>query len=500
MDTRAADLKALVERGRKLRDAGCWPEATACYFAANEIDSSRYDIKHNLALSLFAANRTQEASRYLAHAIALKPDLWPSHILKARVLKEGGQIEAADDVLMHVLKHDPRNGHALLAAADLDMNEFGNAVGARERVAPLLNHPVFKAEAELTTLMSKLYDRNETDLELSHQLIDFARRELVMPDFTFDAKALHGTTNKSGRRRVGLISPMFCLSPVYFLTFMAFSQIHRTVDLVVLNRSSKSDIGTDEFRRIAVEWYDVQNLQAPELANAIRRKNLDVLFDLGGWSDPIALKALSTKPARYIYKWVGGQSATTGLAVYDGFITDHVQSPRGSEILHSEPLVRLPGGYISYLVPSYFPRGAPAKAIPSTTVAVAGNPAKISQRLLEQLSESRAEIAFIDRRYASSKAVRRIERVLSGKTSFVSPKSHADYLHAVNKYEHFIDTLPYSSGLTAVELITMGKKIISHPGKLLSSRHCASHLRYAARGTVQSAQQFINWGRKTWLN
>lgn len=52
MEARAAELNQLVERGRKLRDAGRWTEAIACYSAANEIDGSRYDIKHNLALSL----------------------------------------------------------------------------------------------------------------------------------------------------------------------------------------------------------------------------------------------------------------------------------------------------------------------------------------------------------------------------------------------------------------------------------------------------------------
>ena len=182
---RLVELNSIVQRAKAARDSGQWQSAIALYSTANEIDGARYDIKHNLALSLIAANRSDDGLLYLRHALALKPDLWPSHVLKAKVMRGSGLIEEADDVLTHVLKHDPRNGHALLAAADLDMNEFGDAVGARERVAPLLNDPTFKGEAELTTLMSKLYDRDESDEELSDMLMDFAKRELCIPGFKF---------------------------------------------------------------------------------------------------------------------------------------------------------------------------------------------------------------------------------------------------------------------------------------------------------------------------
>lgn len=492
------DLSKFVERGRQSRDAGKWLDAIACYSAANEIDSGRFDIKHNLALSFFGANRHADAMRFLEQALALKPDLWPSHVLKAKVLRDCGRAEEAGSVLSHILRYDHLNGHALLAAADLEMNEFGDARGARERVMPLLANPAFRAEAELTILMSKLYDRDESDAELSLNLMDFARRELVMPEFVFDQEALSGVQNRSGRCRVGLLSPMFCLSPVYFLTFAAFSMIADTVDLVVFNRGNKVDAGTSEFRRVAVEWHDVQNLDAPALANAMKRQNIDVLFDLGGWSDPIGLKALSSKPAGRMYKWIGGQSATTGLTVFDGFLTDEVQSPPGTETLHTEPLVRLGGGYVSYVPPSYLPRRAAAVSTGSGAIAVAGNPAKVSQRFLERLAQSEAEFVFIDRRYAFGRAVRRIEQALNGKAIFVSPNSHEGYLSEVDKYNKFFDTSPYSSGLTAIELILMGKELISQPGQMVSSRHCQSHLFFGNRGTLCSGDGFVKWGNKIW--
>lgn len=471
---RTADLNQLVEHGRLFRNAGRWNEAAACYAAANAIDGARYDIKHNLALSLVAGNRADDALLHLEHALALKPDLWPSHVLKAKLYRQRGRIEDADAVLSHILRHDRLNGHALLAAADLDMNEFGDAVGARERVAPLLAEPQFRADAELTTLMSKLYDRDESDEDMSRQLMDFARRELCLPGFAFASP--DGRSARGGRRRIGLMSPMFCLSPVYFLTFAAFRPLADTVDLVLFHRGSKEDAGTAQFRRIAAEWHDVQNLDAADLANAIHGQQLDVLFDLGGWSDPVGLKALSTKPAPRLYKWVGGQSATTGLTVFDGYITDAAQSPPGSEALHTEPLLRCAGSYVAYSQPAYMPAPRSHRSI---DLAIVANPVKISSAMAERLDRTRAApVTLIDRRFRYSKARANLERRLPRIRTFLVPESHAQFLDSLASCRQVIDTRPYCMGLTACEAIRMGVNIISIKENyhITSARHSISHL------------------------
>lgn len=476
---RQAELNAIVQRAKVARDAGQWRNAIALYAKANEIDGMRYDIKHNLALSLIAVNRVDDGLLYLSHALALKPDLWPSHVLNAKVMRDSGLIEEADDVLTHILKHDPRNGHALLAAADLDMNEFGDPVGARERVAPLLSDAAFKGEAELTTLMSKLYDRDESDEELSYMLMDFAKRELSMSGFRFSADAMAGVTNRTGKKRIGLLSPMFCVSPVYFLTISTFRQLAKSFDLIILNRGSKDDWGAKAFRDIAAEWHNVQNVDAETLANAIKKQSLDVLFDLGGWSDPIGLKALSVKPAKKMYKWVGGQSATTGLTTFDGFVTDKVQSPEGAELLHSEPLVRLEGSYVGYERPEYLPTRS---AKMGRGVCVIGNPAKVSRAFLEEMKKRKLDVSFIDRRYRLAKSRKRIKFSISSETHFIETVSHRDYLNSVAKFSIVIDTYPYSGGLTAIEALEMGCKIESREGLLFSSRHAIAHqenLKYA---------------------
>ena len=470
-----AHLASLIASARAQRDAGAWAAAARLYSAANDIDSGLYDVKHNLALCHLGKGSFDETLQFTAQALALKPDLWQSHLLRAKVHRARGQVERADDALTHVLKYDPSNGTALLAMADLDMNEYGDAVGARERVAPLLRVEQHRADAELTTLMSKLYDRDETDQELSDALMDFARRELVMPGFVYSPEAMAGVTDRTGRKRVGLLSPLFCVSPVYFFTIAAFRAMAQKCDLVILNRGTREDWATQAFRDIAHEWHNVQNLASPALANAIKRQNIDVLFDLGGWMDPAGLKALSVKPARKMYKWVGGQSATTGLTTFDGFITDDAQSPPGSESLHSEPLIRIPGGYVTYTPPPYMPKPSTA---PRQGVAVVGNPVKISRKFLEQLGTSEPSLVFVDSRYRYAKTLKRFLPYVKNDWQFNKPNTHKEYLILLSKHKKIEDTFPYNCGLTACEAIKLECDLKECIGMLFSSRHSVSHKKY----------------------
>jgi len=483
-----SDLTSILAAARAQRDAGAWSAAVRLYNAAAEVDASSFEIKHNLALCHFGLGAHEAALRYSREALSLKPDLWQSRMIQAKVLRADGRIEEAAQALKFVLKHEPVNGHALLALADIEMNEFGDPLAAAGRVAPLRRHPEHSSDAELTLLMSKLYDRDETDEELSEALKAFAARELVLPNFKFERASSGGAPRSSDRPRVGLLSPLFCASPVYYFTIGALRVLCREVDFVVFSRGSRVDWATRGFQTIAREWHQVQHMSAPALANAIKRQDVDVLFDLGGWMDPVGMRALSTRPAKRLYKWVGGQSATTGLSVFDGFISDEEQSPASHQPLYSEPLVNLPGGYVTY-EPSTKPDDiaspdpSDARAFP---LGVIGNPAKISRAFLRKLEahidDSTGRVLFVDRRYRHDTARRRIVDALPARhrqrLHFVAPTDHVEYLAQVRRPGRILDTFPYNGGLTSLEALHLGKTVEFTAGKLFASRHTRSHDRY----------------------
>ena len=473
------DVTSILAAARVQREAGAWAAALRLYQTAAASDAAP-EIRHNLALCHFGMGALDDALRHSAEALSAKPDLWQSRMIQAKVLRARGQVELTHQALQAVLRHAPANGAALLGLADIEMNEFGDPLAAAARVAPLHRVPEHRAEAELTLLMSKLYDRDESDDALSAALRSFAARELTLPTNPPAARPM------GERPRVGLMSPLFAISPVYFLAIGALRLLARRVDFVIVNRGLRVDKGTRAFRTLAAEWHEAASLGAAPLAERLRRLDLDVLIDLGGWSDPIGLKALSARPAPRQYKWVGGQSATTGLAAFDGFLTDAEQSPEGADSLHSEPLIRLPGGYVTY-APDFDPADIP---LPDEADArrfglgVIGNPAKISRaflaRLEARLDETATDVLFVDRRYRHARAARRIVDSLPARhrarLHFVGPADRTDYLRHVRRPARIVDTFPYNGGLTSLEAMHLGRRVeVARAGMMFSSRHTASH-------------------------
>lgn len=474
------DLGSILAAARVQREAGAWEAALRLYQLAAAGHAESPEIRHNLALCHFGLGALDAALRHSAEALALRPDLWQSRLIQARALRARGETEAAHRALAAVLRHAPTNGPALLALADIEMNEFGDPLAAAARVAPLHADPAHRAEAELTQLMAKLYDRDESDSELSEALRDFAARELTLP-----VGAVREQPPRA-RPRIGLMSPLLSLSPVYFLTIGALRLLSRRWELVFINRGLRIDRGTRAFRTIAAEWHEAAGIGAAALAERLQRLDLDAIIDLGGWSDPIGLKALSARPALLQFKWIGGQSATTGLACFDGFITDAVQSPEGAAALHSEPLTGFAGGYASY-EPDFEPADV---ALPDEhdasrfALGVIGNPAKISRtflaRLEARLDETAAKVLFVDRRYRHEAASRRIIDAMPARhrarLHFEAPADRADYLRHVRRPGRIVDTYPYNGGLTSLEAMHLGRPIeVARTGLTFSSRHTASH-------------------------
>ena len=438
----SAELSALLQQAQAARNASDWQTAIPLYLKATGQSPRTPEIHHNLALCLFGAGQHQAAIVSAGTALRLMPALWQSKIILARARKAQGDMESADRLFEEVCEAEPDNAVALLGRADLAMNEFGDPLAAVRLVKPLWADPGQRNDAELTTLMASLYDRDIGSLELTQQVMAFSRRALRLPDFSFAGGAPRQlrpagqSSGSSARPRVALLSPLFCVSPVYFLTISGFRHVARGCDIVVFNRGAKNDWATEAFREIAAEWRDVQHL-----------------------------------PARQQFKWVGGQSITTGLTSFDGWIGDEAQSPTYLQPLYTEPLINVPGGYATYTPPPYMPKPALRK---SNVPLVFANPAKVSREFLMMLAALPGKKCFVHRQYKYARVRERIETVLDpASVEYVYPRSHQEALEVINQHKVMIDTFPYSGGLTAREARALGVAVKTRVGELFCERHGA---------------------------
>lgn len=476
-----SSIESAFAQAQAARDSAQWEMAVHCYSELEKSLPNSFEIKHNLGISYLGWGKLNDALRCCNSALTLKPDLWQSAIIVARAHKGLGQMEAAQRGFQGVLNHEVGGAQARLGLADLAMNQFGDPLEAVNLVRPLAADSLYAVDAELTTLMASLYDRNDWNKPgnanlLSNKVKQFASKYLVLPTLTLPDFEDRSKSYKSVRYRpkVGLISPLFCVSPVYFLTIAGWQHVAKGCDLIIFNRGHKVDWATEIFKEISDQWINVQHLNAEQLAKQVRNADLDVLYDLGGWMDAVALKALSTKPARKMFKWVGGQSVTTGLTVFDGWIGDEQQSPSRLQSLYSEPLINIPAGYSTYTPPDYLPSPAKQK---SKTPCIFANPAKVSRAFLRELKKIPGTKVFIHNQYRYSQVQERIQSILGQDAQFVIPKSHQEALQSLNSHATMIDTFPYSSGLTAYEALALKTQVqVLHVGELFCERHTAKLL------------------------
>ena len=469
-------FNALFADANAKRDAAQWSQAIAAYEQLIGLAPQVAELKHNLGLAYLASGRAGEAIKCCTAALSIKPNLWQSHIIQGKAHKELNLIAQAQADFQNVLRFNQHNAEARLALADITLNEFGEPYAAIDLVKPLQTDPEYQMDAQLTALMASLYDRPHWNApgaaqEFSDAIMKFSAEYLRLPELDLPVRAIR---QGKYRPRVALLSPQFFMSPVYFLTIAGWRKIAKDCDMIIFNRGTKNDSATQEFQSLATEWVDVQHMNAIDLARRIYDADIDVLYDLGGWMDPIALKALSVKPARQQFKWVGGQSVTTGLASFDGWIGDLAQSPKSLQSLYSEPLIQISGSYASYVPPSYLPKQSRQK---SKTPCIFANPAKVSIPFLERLSQIPGKKVFIHRQYRHAQVQARILAGLGDQASdaeFIIPSSHEEALQAVNAHATMIDTFPYNSGLTAREAIAMGTSIqVLEVGSLFCERHTA---------------------------
>jgi len=501
LDNKENILDQLSKESARLRALGEWRAALTVSFQLLEHAPDRAEVQHNLSVCLLAVGQAAQALHHAQLAIHIQPDLWQAHLVSGRALRAMGQGHKAGKLLADLITRFPDQPEIRLAFSEVALHEYSEARMARHILSPLKHLPAYQRDIALTSIITQLYDRDIDGLSLSNQIRDFSALYLSLPEQA--DPHLNLVLGQSNRLRVGFISPQFFISPVYFFCIGAIKNLAQIHDLIFFHRGSKNDWATEEFKQLAILWFDAKPLNSEALAELIKKQNLDVLLDLGGWMDPLALRALSTRPAKKQYKWVGGQSATTGLHAFDGFISDKYQSPVDTQKLYSEPLVLLDSGYVSYQPPSYLPQTVQPNSA-CRTVGVISNPVKVSLSFLTELrlqalplqhkSDQPVVLDFIDKRYQHGVVRQRILNVLKPqnkewpnnvKIRFIAPKDHKEYLQHVASLDWVIDTWPYTGGLTTMEALAMGVPCRTRIGQLFCERHTYAHCRYAGLEQAQ---------------
>lgn len=287
--------------------------------------------------------------------------------------------------------------------------------------------------------------------------------------------------------RVGYVSADFKNHPVatFFEPVLRHYDRNR-FDVYCYANVPNPDATTEKLQGLGGIWRSVVDMSDQELADKVRMDDIDILIDLGGFTEGHRLGTFILKPAPIQCSWLGYPN-TTGLLQIDYRITDAVADPPGmTDHLFTEKLIRLPRAFLCYVsgtdsLPITPPEGP-------ITFCCFNNLAKVSETvismwadILKALPDARLLLkSAILADFSVCKMVwsrfkeHGIDSDRIGVHGFTASKQ--EHLELYGSCHLALDTYPYHGTTTTCEALWMGVPVISLAGTSHVSRVGASIL------------------------
>ncbi|WP_207462511.1 tetratricopeptide repeat protein [Azospirillum sp. SYSU D00513] len=317
------------------------------------------------ALALRALAREAEAEAALTRALASDPAMSEAWTNRAQGLLDQGRPTAASIALRRGLRLCPDNLMALGVLAQL----HHQSARPEEAVAVLRRAMSVSPQLPRALHSSYLFFRqSDPAADPAGMLAEhrrWARLHAPPPAMRSAARpppipaAVTAPAGSGGVLRIGYLSAdLYTHSVASFLEPLLAAHDRRSVQVVCYAAVRRPDATTARLRALTDAWRDVLGLGDAALADLIRADRIDVLIELGGHTGDSRLGVLALAPAPVRITALG-YPGTTGLEI-EGRLTDSIVEPPEAGRWSSEPLIRLPHGFLCYQAPD----GAPEPRLP----------------------------------------------------------------------------------------------------------------------------------------
>ncbi|TCK19385.1 putative O-linked N-acetylglucosamine transferase (SPINDLY family) [Thiogranum longum] len=464
--------------------AGHFKKARLLYERICKISPGDGEAWYLLGKTHIALGSLQEAEKCLRKAVAITPDSAHAMMTLGELLDSTGKLGESIGCYERALSIEPTNVTLIhkLASAMMKQGRVTDAI-------PLLRQVLsIKPEAmgARSCLLSALNYCQQDVEEVFHAHVQWgqARERQSVPaasvknDLAADKRPL----------RIGYVSPDFCAHPVFFFIVNLLAN-HDPANVRTFCYSDvlKPDAITTQLHTVAHVWRDIQLMTDDEVADLVRRDQIDILVDLAGHTARNRLSVFARKVAPVQVSYLGYPN-TTGLSAMGYRFTDAWADPPGqTEHLHTEALVRLPGGFLCYNPLQGSPASPPLTPSPCQvngyiTFGSFNNLAKITPEVLELWSEILCAVPgshLVLKNRPLSDAVTReyfyslfeghgIGRERLELIGWIP--NMGQHMSTYNKVDIALDTFLYNGTTTTCQAIWMGVPVITLAGQAHAGR------------------------------
>lgn len=434
---------ALVEKGR-------FEEALALFRQSIVLKPNSPGTYCNLGVALAAQGMLDEAAAAISAAIALKPDYHEAHYNLGNILKEQGLLDAALACYDRAIALQPND-----------------SVSHSNRI--YLTH--FHLDFDAATIREEHRKWNEWHASrLYREFIPHARPD--RPDRPL---------------RVGYVSPDLRSHPVGRFIARLLDRHDRTAfEVFCYSNVRVPDETTQRLARLADVWRNIAGITDEDVANLIRRDEIDILVDLAMHTAHNRLLVFARKPAPVQVTYLA-YCSTTGLTAIDYRLTDrYLDPPELGDPHYCEQTAWLPQSYWCFEPPEGVPAVSSLAALESgrITFGCLNNFAKVSPaalsvwcKVLRATPQSRL---LIHSRQGSHRQrvmdLMQGEGVDSERVHFVSRMPASEYFRQYHHIDIGLDPFPCAGGTTTCDALWMGVPVITLAGQTSVGRSGVSIL------------------------
>jgi len=481
--------------GNVLDQRAAHDEALAAYDRAIAVDGRHPGYRNNRGLCLKALGQTDAAEADFRAALDAAPRLADAAVNLGNLLRQRGAAGEAGQVLatalaaapqrvdvaasLHCLKRELCDWHGLDALEAF----LVHAVRTHRGDGPMPVAPFGALTLPLTP--------DELKAVAASHARQAERSARALCPGSKPAKAPRGI--RPERLVLGYVSADFHDHATAHLMAGLFAAHDRSRFEIRLYSYGRAD--ASEWRQRLVEgadaFVDIAPLSLCEAAGRVRADGVDVLVDLKGFTRDGRPELFALRPAPVLVNYLG-YPGTMGAPWYDGYLTDAVCSPPGSEAHFAERLVFLPGCYqvndrnqaIADPAPSRAECGLPADRFVyccfNQTYKIEPALFDAWMRILGRVPDS---VLWLFRSHAEAEANLRREAERRGidptRLMFADKLPKAEHLARHRHADLFLDTLRVNAHTTASDALWAGVPVLTCPGEAFQARVAASLLHAA---------------------
>jgi len=289
--------------------------------------------------------------------------------------------------------------------------------------------------------------------------------------------------------RIAYLSADFKNHPVTFLTAELFELHDRSrFEVFGVSFGQKAEDEMRERVESAFDLFlDVSEKSDREIALLLRKHEVDIAIDLGGYTENSRTGILAHRAAPIQVSYIG-YLGTMGAPYIDYILADHTIIPEKNQANFSEKIAYIPSYQVNdrkrEISERIFTReelGLPSEGF---VFCCFNNNYKITpdtfqgwMRILKRV-EGSALFLYADNTLAEANLKKEAERqgIEASRLVFSARIPRPEYLARYRVADLFLDTLPYNAGTTASDALWAGLPVLTRMGESFASRVAASLL------------------------